>query len=591
MRRASLLVVLIFVLLLTGACSGGGNEPERSSPSQEQLQDPESDPSGDNGDEIPESISLDLPPIDQVEEVAALLYQGLIDGNNISGSIEEIYEALGIPVLDPETEMAQIETEIEKQSPFTLESRVTLISDALASGLTLNLESFIAEMNRDGFFALDTGGEVTQDYLSQNLSYLLDQNEYNPDEIQIALILALGRARASTLYGELPDPVWGDGLLDPLQSSLLWHLLDQIAADPQANALQPSPRASHLSAIVNPQRKGPLGDLLGSLGEASSHLTEFCNSALIFGHQSQLTLSENQVYRQTPGSKKPAGSEATFSLNYNYQPSTPEDKLSVQIGCPDLPSKGGRADRPVTWELIDSGARGASVESLGVFTPGGSTNNQGVSVANYLANLEVVPPYLQQDENNDAAAGIVKATADLYPGNEYLLEVLVNYGGKSEVEGVNMSETDLWVWYYTFPTVVWDKKIDTIGLNLEGIAFSCDGVNWVGTHVFNHTLPGFSVFTSAEFEFIVPETQLGDAILSNPIEVEFTGTWQTDDGPVPVTDTREVWLSITEREITMNFEPISATAIFEGRTIPIAAAFIFRSIPANLMTNNSCDGQ
>ena len=158
-------------------------------------------------------------------------------------------------------------------------------------------------MNRGVFFALDTGGEVTQDYLSQNLAYLLDQNEYNQDELQIALILALGRARASTLYGELPDPVWGDGLLDPLQSSLLWHLLDQIAVDAQTAALQPSPRASHLSAMANPQRRGPLADLLGSLGEASSHLIEFCNSALIFGHQSQITLSERQIYRLTPGSK------------------------------------------------------------------------------------------------------------------------------------------------------------------------------------------------------------------------------------------------------------------------------------------------
>jgi hypothetical protein len=72
MRRASLLVVLFLLLVTTAACTSGGNDPDRSSPRQEQLQNPDSDPSGESGDEIPESISLELPPNDQVEEVAAL---------------------------------------------------------------------------------------------------------------------------------------------------------------------------------------------------------------------------------------------------------------------------------------------------------------------------------------------------------------------------------------------------------------------------------------------------------------------------------------------------------------------------------------
>ena len=266
----------------------------------------------ESGDETPESISLELPPIDQVEEVAGVLYQGLSEGADLVSYIEEIYEALGIPVLNPETEMDQIETAIENQAPFTLESHLALIADALASGMTLNLASFITEINNQGFYALDSGGEVTLDYLSENIAYVSDQDELSPGEIQIALVLALGTARANTLYGEIKDPVWGDGLLDPLQSSLLWHLLDQVAAFPQMDHAQGS---IHLGALPNPQVHNLLGDLLGSLGETSAHLKEFCNTALIFGHQSQLTLSESQVYRMTPGSKKPAVSEATFTLS------------------------------------------------------------------------------------------------------------------------------------------------------------------------------------------------------------------------------------------------------------------------------------
>ena len=145
------------------------------------------------------------------------------------------------------------------------------------------------------------------------------------------------------------------------------------------------------------------------------------------------------------------------------------------------------------------------------------------------------------------------------------------------------------VGYYTFPTIMWSREDGFI--NMEGVAWSCDGVNWVASHVFNQTLPGLTVFTSAEFSFTMPELPMDNEIKSNPIEVVFTGTWDTPDGPVPVTDTREVWLSITGREITMNFEPLGATATHKGQTIDVGAAFIFRSIPTETMINTHCDGE
>ena len=107
-------------------------------------------------------------------------------------------------------------------------------------------------------------------------------------------------------------------------------------------------------------------------------------------------------------------------------------------------------------------------------------------------------------------AGLIKATADLYPGNAYLLEVLTRYAGKPEVEGVNMSQADLWVWYYTFPTVEWNLKEGP--LSMEGIAFSCDGVNWVATHTYNLNAGGAQFFTSAEFELVVLGTSVGETV-------------------------------------------------------------------------------
>ena len=583
MRRAIFIGILVLLMVFTAACGSGNPEPDLATPPGVE------DPAESEGDEPQESMSAELPPIDQVDEVAAVLYQGIVDSENVVDFVEDIYEALGIPVLDPETEMDQIEAAIENQTPFTLESHLELIADALASGVHITLESFIAEMNREGFFALDSGGAVTLAYLSQNLAYLLEQDQFAPDEGQIALVLALGRTRAGLLYGEALDPVWGDDLLDPLQSSLLWLLLDQVAITSQSAAGQSNQHSSHLSALPDPQRRNLLGDLLGSLGEASKHLTEFCKTAKIFGHQSTLTLSESQLYRQTPGSKKTSGSEATFRLEFKYKPSTKEDQVSAALGCPDLPAKGARPDRPVEWELIDSGARGASLQSLGVFTPGGPTNGQGVSEANYLANLEPVPTYLQQKENLDAAAGLVKATADLYPGDGYMLAALTEYAGKPEVEGINMAQADLWVWYYTFPTVEWNIKEGP--MNMEGIAFSCDGVNWVATHTYNLNAGELHFFTSAEFELTVPEIQLGDGVLSDRTVVNFEGTYTVGDDSLAITDTREVWLSFTEKLTTINFETLSATITADGNIISIPFAFHTGDIPANLLPNNSCDGE
>ena len=256
MRRAIFIGLMVLLMVFTAACGSGNPEPDLSSPQGGQ------DPAGSEGDNPQESMTAELPPINQVDQVAAVLYQGISDGENVVSFVEEIYQALGIPVLNPETEMELIEEAIENQTPFTLESHLELIADALASGVHITLESFVAEMNRDGFYALDSGGEVTLEYLSQNLAYLLEQSQYAPEENQIALVLALGRTRSGLLYGENPDPVWGDDLLDPLQSSLLWHLLDQVAAAPKASTSQTIQRVSHSSSPGNPPVPSSLFRLL-----------------------------------------------------------------------------------------------------------------------------------------------------------------------------------------------------------------------------------------------------------------------------------------------------------------------------------------
>jgi len=596
MRRPSLFVLLVLLMIFTAACGSGAGEPDRSNQPDNQIQVTEEDSAGTDEVEVLETKPLTLPPIDQVDQVAAVLYQGLLDGEDVTGLIEAIYEAVGIPVLDPETELDQIETAVENQSAFALESQMELIATALASGLTLNLESFIIDINRMGFYATDPRGDVTREYLSQNLSYLMDQSDFLAEENQFSLILALGRTRSSILYGEIMDPVWGDDQLDPLQSSLFWYQLDGLKVAPQTNSSGTIQRISYSSAKNKPQQgRGPLGPLLGLEGDIASELG-LCNTVKIFGHKSSLELSENEIYRQIIGSDKPFQSDAKFTLEYTYQPKTQADKLALAlIGCPadSLPPQGPRPDIPVTWEMISDaypGSGTASLESMGVFTPGEATDEKGISQAIYLANLEVVPLYLQQDENEYVASGWIRATAsDLFPGDQQILTVTTEYAGWQKTEGLYHSKADLRVGYYTFPTVEWHFEDERTGITIEGISFSCDGVNWVATHAYSHVFAGFSVTTSAEFGFTMPEIQLGDSVMSNPIEVVFTGVYDTEDGPIPVSDRREVWLEISQAEITMNFEPLGATVTIDGNTFPFPGTFVFRSIPANLLPNSSCD--
>jgi hypothetical protein len=81
-------------------------------------------------------------------------------------------------------------------------------------------------------------------------------------------------------------------------------------------------------------------------------------------------------------------------------------------------------------------------------------------------------------------------------------------------------------------------------------------------------------------------------VLSDPAEVTFEGTYSfPGEDPLVISDTRKVWLSFTEKLTTINFETISATITDDGKPISIPFAFHTGEVPANLMPNNSCDGE
>lgn len=78
-------------------------------------------------------------------------------------------------------------------------------------------------------------------------------------------------------------------------------------------------------------------------------------------------------------------------------------------------------------------------------------------------------------------------------------------------------------------------------------------------------------------------------MVSDSVEVTFEGIYETDDGPIPVSDRRIFWLLISESEIEANFEPLGATIEIDGYQVPFPGTFVFNAIPGILINDNSCD--
>ncbi len=202
------------------------------------------------------------------------------------------------------------------------------IADAFNDGGSITLDSFIAAANARGARQRDTHKPLTRDYLSRKFAANTSKTQYQAGQVILALILALSQERAKRMAPKNVDPLWGDGLLDPLQVTLLLYGVSYAGSSPRPVPMALNSSAVHLniacplvddplaehrlpSAVggevvldfVKDQIEDKVTDGVGEVVEIpltkkQAAQVSVCASLLLYGHKMTVTAKPNLLYHK-----------------------------------------------------------------------------------------------------------------------------------------------------------------------------------------------------------------------------------------------------------------------------------------------------
>lgn len=412
----------------------------------------------------------------QLQAVAAAVYGDLADGKAASGDdVSALFGLFGVPTV-PASDGDAFDAAVAGGDPFLLDFQADAMAQRLDDGMLVPVSSFIADLAEKG--ATDqNGATLDEPELTAALAPLLDDDSYQAEQLLPALVLWLGQERA-TRQKDLTDPVWGDGMLDPLQFNLLligMNLASQATASgaiaspslqagapvgtqpepthpepTQHEPAQPAPQGlgSRSPSAIGPQGLSSLLPTLGPLapkaakfgvkslvtswiashvhfplGPIGSSQAAICTSILLYSYKVNVQVDPDEVYtREYDHPERPYQSHMVATLNFDFHQDV--DNFPKQVGlwlagC-DLPPTGIASGKPVTWTLHDQ------LPDLGTLQDATTTTDAtGKAKATYTTVDEVVPQELRFPHSFHAATGAVVVTAhDLVPKWKNLVAVI-----------------------------------------------------------------------------------------------------------------------------------------------------------------------
>jgi len=391
--------------------------------------------------------------------VAAEIYDQVALGQPLSADdVALIFGFFGTPMI-ASTDGAGFQGQMDAGTPPVLDFQAEAIGRALASQTLMPVDAFLAGLSDAGAATAATGTPLTAGGLANELLPIAQAQTYTPEELLPALVVALGRERALRSGGTL-DPVWGDGMLDALQTTLLLYAVEYdaiaqgaalsatkagetattITAGPvrsrtsgaaitsgadaserAAGAVPPHgtagstlPFAGRLGGAVRGPITGFIGNLIDfPLGYTQTPGAVICASVVLYSYTMSLDVDPDLIARRRPDEPgTPYKSTASAHLEFNFNRDL--DSLPKQIaffmgGC-DLPPN-GPASKPIKWRLDgDLPDHGALVQQ------DASTDTSGNATALYQAADELVPKQLRAFQYQNTATGNVWVEAtDLMP--------------------------------------------------------------------------------------------------------------------------------------------------------------------------------
>jgi hypothetical protein len=362
-------------------------------------------------------------PNDDVRAAAAVIYDALASGDDVTGVVVEVFEAVGVPVFALASDQDQILAQQRLGDPYALDIQASAIAHGMKAGNCVTVDSFFTAFNEAGAHAQTPPGPFTRAYLTEQLAPLIERPRIAHDELIPALVVALGRERARRNRSGITDRVWGDDDLDPLQFTLIAYAVGFSGGRPARRL----PASAEVAAAkmrrrrsAGPQETIPAGGITGLLGKspaqrfrdfsasmigrrveftreaAESFAAANCSSMTLGNYRYAISMSPNdgKVNRRWPENPGvPYRLEATLSIRFDFTvpPGSSREAVLQAVGCREFPDSGPVALRSVRWTPSDS-AGSREFLKHGVFRPGVQTDEAGQARATFEAFVEVPPP-------------------------------------------------------------------------------------------------------------------------------------------------------------------------------------------------------
>ena len=196
-----------------------------------------------------------------LDGVALGIYDTLIAKQDLKPYISGVMTAFGVPPLG-EADVATVDARFSLGLPLMFIPQVAEMADAFNDGGYISLDSFIASANERGAKQKGTTNPLTRDYLNQKFAAFAGKTQYASGEVLPAFVLALGKERAKRFLPANPDPLWGDGLLDPLQLTLMLYAVSYSSAAPLPAQAPLLSVAAYSSAIVAAAAVNPIEEFV-----------------------------------------------------------------------------------------------------------------------------------------------------------------------------------------------------------------------------------------------------------------------------------------------------------------------------------------
>lgn len=405
--------------------------------------------------EPPTNLNLHDPAVQNssqaLDNVAKMIYDALAARQNLNSYIIGVMAAFDVPPLG-EYDIDLVKERYSQGLPLTFLPQVPEMADAFHNDVYVSLDSFITAANNRGATQQGTNEPLTREYLTQKFMDYTGKSQYGPGQVLPAFVLALARERAAHFPLSDPDPLWGDGLLDPLQFTLLLYSFSYSGADRISSEVQTTvslipqvqevsfkkgmdrvamaggedPIADYIKGKIKDEITGEVGRIVEiPLDKKDAARVSVCASLLLFGHKMEVTNTPKLIYHKD-GDEKPSFTTVEVSLTFqddywNNYFTIDRWMIETLTNC-KLPRRGPVADKPLEWSVSD-GLIGHGDFDM----PRSQTDHYGDALASWKTVPETTPKSQRTFYNQrDAVGAIIVRAGGLVP-DWSTLELIVNY--------------------------------------------------------------------------------------------------------------------------------------------------------------------